>query len=115
MTREDLVKLVESEVASIVDLFKRKNESYGDDTNAFYNFEETAREVLKSDSPNAALRVLLAYVHKHFLALCNRGLDDPEFDQRCRDIIVYMLIALAMRRKGTPKGITVCGKVLVCD
>jgi len=41
-------------------------------------------------------KVLACYVDKHWVALCNKGLRDPEFIERCQDIIVYMLLAITM-------------------
>ncbi len=82
-------------------MFAAKNHSYGADDDVFYNFRETARRVMRGQFPSEAedmFRVLAAYVDKHWVALCNRGLEDPDFEERCRDIAIYMLIAIALRR-----------------
>ena len=109
MTREELAKFIESEVREIVELFKRKNLSYGADRDGFFNFRETAKRVwVWADGGDrgcqvipyqAMFRVLLTYIDKHYVALCNRGLHDPEVKERLRDIIVYALIGLAMAQE----------------
>lgn len=103
MTREELRRAIEQELETILELFDRKNESYGADLDAFHNFRETARRVLKCDALDNRFRVLLAYMDKHLVALTSRGVHDPEAEERLRDIVVYALIGLAMVRDGKPR------------
>lgn len=96
MRRQELRAFIEQQLNEILELFSLKNQSYGSEKDAFFNFEETARRVFHDTSLYSLFRVLLTYVDKHHVALCNRGLDDPEVAERLRDIIVYCLIGLAM-------------------
>lgn len=99
MTRNELREAIKAECVAIIDLFDRKNQSYGADNEAFHNFVETARRVFGSPDLRLAFQVLLVYADKHLVALTNRGLDDPEAADRLRDIAVYALIGLAMWRE----------------
>lgn len=99
MKRDDFVKILSETVEETKWLFSRKNKSYGAEDDVFYNFRTTARRVIKGqyeDEHEDMLRVLCCYVDKHWVAICNRGLSDPEFSERCQDIINYMFIALAL-------------------
>jgi hypothetical protein len=83
-------------------LFSQKNESYGQDQDLFHNFRKTAKRVMqaKFDSEYEDMyRVMLAYQDKHRVALANLGLDEPEFEERCLDEIVYTLLAIALHRE----------------
>lgn len=107
MTRDELARFVGTEAANISQTFALKNRSYGGDSDAFHNFRETARRVFKSEDWHSMFRVLLTLVDKHYVALCNNGLYDPEAEERLRDIAVYCLIGLGMlaemRREGGGK------------
>ena len=39
----------------------------------------------------------MIYVEKHLYALYQNKLDDSEFEERVKDIIVYMLLSLGMK------------------
>ena len=82
--------------------FNQKNKSYGQEEDLFYNFRRTAKRVMqaKFDSEYEDMyRTMLAYQDKHRVALANRGLDEPEFEERCLDEIVYTLLAIALHRE----------------
>jgi len=99
MKREDFQKALSETAKEIEKLFTYKNNSYGMEDDVFHNFRTTARRVIKAhydDEHEDMFRVLACYVDKHWVALCNRGLHEPEFVERCRDIITYMLIAVGM-------------------
>lgn len=102
MTRTEFVGMLDGLFAEMKALFEQKNESYGADDDLFYNFRETARRVIRGafvDQHEDMFSVLACYIDKHWVALCNRGLADPEFEQRFKDIIVYSLMAIAMKRE----------------
>lgn len=84
MTREDFLTLAEVEFANIQNLFRRKNESYGQNNDLFHNFRSTAKRVLNDCSFSSMFKVLFAYMDKHLVAVANRGLDDQEFEERRR-------------------------------
>lgn len=99
MTREEFLTLADVEFLNIQNLFRRKNQSYGAEVDLFYNFRESAKRVLNDTSYQSMFRILFAYMDKHLVALSNRGLDEQEFEERMRDVIVYALIAIAMHRE----------------
>jgi hypothetical protein len=99
MTRDDFLPLWADVADKIAVLFATKNKSYGASEDLFHNFRATAKRVLPGQNEQEAMfQVLACYVDKHWVALCNRGLADPEFEERCKDIIVYMALALAMKK-----------------
>lgn len=99
MTRGEFTEMLDGLFVEIKALFEQKNESYGVDHDLFYNFREAARRLFGSEYIPCMFKILAAYVDKHWIALCNRGLADPEFESRCKDIIVYCLLAIAMKRE----------------
>lgn len=96
MTRDELIKVINSEQEEILKLFESKNKSYGDEKEAFYNFKQSASRIFNDDSLENQFIVLLTLMDKHLVALANKGLKDKEVKERLRDIIVYSLIAIAM-------------------
>lgn len=99
MKREEFQKTLSEAVKGIEKLFSYKNKSYGAEEDVFHNFRATAKRVIKGQYDNEyedMFRVLACYVDKHWIALCNRGLQDPEFEERCWDIITYMLLAISL-------------------
>jgi hypothetical protein len=97
-TKQDLLDLIDELLPQIREKFAYKNKSYGRDEDAFHNFRNTARRVLNDDSFEGMYKTLLVYKDKHDVALANRGMDDPEYEERFIDNIVYSLIAIGMRR-----------------
>lgn len=91
-----LADIIQSECNLICDTFNYKNKSYGLNKDAFHNFRQTAIRVHGNDSADNMFKTLLTYKDKHDVALTNKGLDDQEFVERCRDIAVYALIAIGM-------------------
>lgn len=99
MKREDFRKTISETTKRIEKLFAYKNKSYGMEDDVFYNFRASAGRVIKAQYDDAyedMFRVLACYVDKHWVALCNKGLQDSEFEERCLDIINYMLLAIAL-------------------
>jgi hypothetical protein len=97
-TKADLLNLIDELLPQIRDKFAYKNKAYGRDEDAFHNFRNTAKRVLNDDSFEGMYKTLLVYKDKHDVALANRGMDDPEFEERFIDNIVYSLIAIGMKR-----------------
>jgi len=97
-TKQDLLNLIDELLPQIRDKFAYKNKAYGRDEDAFHNFRNTAKRVLNDDSFEGMYKTLLVYKDKHDVALANRGMDDPEFEERFIDNIVYSLIAIGMNR-----------------
>lgn len=91
-----LADVIRAECDRICETFSYKNKSYGANEDAFHNFRSTAIRVHGNDSADNMLKTLLTYKDKHDVAIANRGLDDQEFVERCRDIAVYSLIAIGM-------------------
>ena len=96
-TREQMVETVERVFTEVTDLFKRKNGSYGRDNDAFGNFRQATTRIRNSQEANEVFDTLMIYVEKHLYALYQNKLDDNEFEERVKDIIVYMLLSLGMK------------------
>ena len=96
-TREQMAETVERVFTEVTDLFKRKNGSYGRDNDAFGNFRQATTRVRNSQEVNEVFDTLMIYVEKHLYALYQNKLDDSEFEERVKDIIVYMLLSLGMK------------------
>lgn len=104
MKRQDFMTILDELGEEIKELFICKNKSYGVEDDLHHNFRETARRVLSGQKD--IFKVLACYVDKHWVALCNRGLQDPEFESRCMDIIVYMVLAITMNRSTGKEQVT---------
>ena len=96
-TREQMAETVERVFTEVTDLFKRKNGSYGRDNDAFGNFRQATTRIRNSQEANEVFDTLMIYVEKHLYALYQNKLDDNEFEERVKDIIVYMLLSLGMK------------------
>jgi hypothetical protein len=108
MTRSEFYPIVEEVLEKVKVLFSQKNKSYGQDQDLFHNFRSTAKRVMqaKFDSEYEDMyRVMLIYQDKHRVALANLGLEEPEFEERCLDEIVYTLLAIALHREYEKKGV----------
>ena len=84
---------------TVKQLFEQKNESYGKGDDAFHNFRSSAIRVFGEGTPDNMFKVLLTLADKHMVAVANKGLEEREFEQRMRDIVVYALIALGIYRE----------------
>ena len=96
MIRTDLIQTIEENQETILNLFKFKNVSYGDEEEAFYNFRQSAIRIFNDDSLESQFKILLTLMDKHLVALANQGIKDIAFEERLKDIIVYSHIAIAM-------------------
>ena len=96
-TREQMAETVERVFTEVTDLFKLKNGSYGRDIDAFGNFRQATTRIRNSQEANEVFDTLMIYVEKHLYALYQNKLDDSEFEERVKDIIVYMLLSLGMK------------------
>lgn len=98
-TKEKLDQKIVSNLESIIEKFRGKNESYGDQADGLYNFRETAiefRELFGEDLLEAQFKVAMVLFHKHFVTLKKNGLKDPEFKDRMGDWVAYGAIMMAM-------------------
>ena len=91
-----LADTIRKECDRIYKTFVYKNKSYGVGNDAFHNFRNTAIRVHGSDTAENMFKTLLTYKDKHDVAIANKGLNDQEFAERCRDIALYSLIAIGM-------------------
>lgn len=107
MNRETLGRFIEDDLTIICELFKKKNGAYGGDEDGLYNFTAGAhlanpgldlsnRDILAG----AQADTLLDYVKKHIVTLykSENFFTDKEFDERCLDVAVYMLILRAIHK-----------------
>lgn len=103
MTSQQLFASISADLAKIATLCKSKNTAYGTEDDAFYNFDRGATLVFGEASFDATFRTLMAYASKHIVTLAKPGaiLLDPEFEDRCLDVALYMLIARAMKKEIT--------------
>lgn len=102
MTRSEFLTLLDEILQKVRDKFIEKNVSYGAEEDVFHNFRSTARRVIPGqfvDEYEDMYRVLLCYQDKHRVALASLGLEEPEFEERVIDDIVYDVIAIAMKRE----------------
>lgn len=93
----DVVELMEHELRQVIDLFKRKNRSYGGE-DVFHNFRQTAKRELGDDSIENMFKIAEIYKDKHNVALA-KGATVAECEERLRDNIVYSLLQLAMLKE----------------
>lgn len=97
---EFLEKILKPKTEEMIDTFKRKNQSYGggvgEGKDTFHNFAESARRCFGRDTAENRIKVLMVLVDKHLVALNNTGVYDPEFEERCMDIAVYMMLAIGI-------------------
>lgn len=106
MTRDELSKNIQEILdTEILPLFTQKNQSYGISEDGFWNFRKAADIIYGSGDTEYQFNILMAYVMKHILALTNKNIYEPEFRSRCKDIIVYMLIAMSMEDDLEFKGV----------
>lgn len=103
MTRTEFAKFAEKKFEEILELFRQKNKSYGQDEDAFFNFNSSALRVFGENSYQSQFKVLTTYMDKHLVALANRGIDEPEFEGRLKDVIVYALLAIGMGEEAHDK------------
>ena len=88
MTREEILRIMETEHARERELFLYKNGIYANVDDALVNFKKAAS--LLDTTPE---KYLLSLVTKHFLALITNAQLTPEtVDEYTRDIRVYMLL-----------------------
>ena len=99
MNRKELINIIKNEQEEILKLFESKNESYGDEGEAFYNFRQSATRIFNDDSLESQFKILLTLMDKHSVALANKGIADIAFEERLKDIIVYSHIAIAMKEE----------------
>ena len=90
-----IIKVADKEFKNIIELFKRKSQSYGSDADVFFNFRMTALRLFGNDSYDSMFKVAEVYKDKHNVAL-SKGINVAEVTERLRDNIVYSLIQLAM-------------------
>lgn len=113
MTRDDFYPLMAEILDNVKKKFNQKNKSYGQEGDLFHNFRKTAKRVMQSRFESEyedMYRVMLAYQDKHRVALANLGLDEPEFEERCLDEIVYTLLAIALHREYEKKAVALTVK-----
>lgn len=96
MTRTEFAEFAKKKLEEVMELFRQKNQSYGQGADAFFNFKSSGRRVYGVESYENSFRVLLTYMDKHLVALANKGIDEPEFESRLKDVIVYCLLAMGM-------------------
>lgn len=99
MNSAEMAEIISSATERINSMFKTKQVGYGKPYDALHNFRATALRVYGDDSPESMLAVLQVLQDKHLVALVNKGLRDPEFEERCIDVAVYSLIAIGIGRE----------------
>lgn len=98
MKRDEFMPIMEKQIEIVQRLFNQKNKGYGAEDEVFHNFKETARRVHNSTSHEDMWKVILTYMDKHMVALA-KGIDEYEFVNRLRDIIVYSLLAIGLHEE----------------
>lgn len=101
MNRQQLARSIDEDLSKIAALFAAKNQNYGASEDAFYNFTKGAELLFGEADYDTKFRCLMAYASKHIVTLFKPGAiyNDKDFDERCLDIAVYMLIARAMKKE----------------
>lgn len=105
MSRNALNTSILQDVEKVRDMFLSKNDRYGQDRDGLFNFTQGAKLLYGDASPDNSFRTLMGYVSKHIVTLSQPDAltNDNEFEDRCLDVAVYMLIARAMK-KATREG-----------
>lgn len=98
MKRDEFIPIRDREIEKVLNLYSSRNQSYGAEGEVFHNFKETARRVHNDTSHEAMWKVILTYMDKHMVALA-KGIQEEEFVERLRDIIVYSLLAIGLREE----------------
>jgi hypothetical protein len=103
MHRKQLKDAIFDDCSEIMKLFAAKNERYGADEDAFYNFTKGAELLFGEATYETKFKALMAYASKHIVTLAQPGAitNDKDFSERCLDIAIYMLIARAMKKEIT--------------
>lgn len=101
MTREEFLRdILESQMELIINLFKVKNEMYGDGEDAHANFQQMANRWYPQHEPYYGMsRVIEALVDKHNVSLMMNGINDREYIDRQRDRILYSLLAIGLKKE----------------
>lgn len=99
MSRDKFIHQLNEDLDRVKMTFETKNKSYGKGDDAFHNFRATAIRKYGDGSPDKMYDILFTLMDKHLVALANNALDDPEFEERTRDVIVYSLIALGIYKE----------------
>lgn len=100
MERKELEALIKSDLEAIGKKFTEKNQRYGESKDGLFNFTAGAALIFGEVTPDTQYRALFAYASKHLVTLSREDAltADPEFAERCLDVVVYMLIARAMHK-----------------
>ncbi len=96
MTITEFAGFAEGKLKEVMEIFKQKNKSYGQDNNAFFNFRSSALRVFGDCTYESMFKVLITYMDKHLVALANKGIHEPEYESRLKDVIVYCLLAIGL-------------------
>lgn len=96
MTRSEFADFAGMKFGEIMELFKQKNQRYGQDNNTFFNFRSSALRIYGDCTYESMFKVLLTYMDKHLVALANKGIHEPEYESRLKDVIVYSLLAIGL-------------------
>ena len=97
MSRELLHKNIQEILTEIEVLFKDKNDQYASN-DPFHNFRQTAIRHFGRASNENMFKSLQILADKHLVTLSKEGVGDDAFEERCKDVVVYYLIAIAMKR-----------------
>ena len=99
ISRQKLLEHFKTELDAVMDVMGYKNGNYGAGEDAFHNFRNTAMRIEGNSEPDSMYKMLMTYMDKHLCALAKNKMSDKEFIERHRDIIVYSLIAIGMKKE----------------
>jgi len=91
-TREGFQNFVVSEFENLIELFKQKNDQYGD-IDPLANFKMGASLSFGTDSPEAMYETLKGYVNKHVAHVFGHNIQGVKACESWGDIAVYAVLA----------------------
>jgi len=104
MKRQELNIIMGEEMTRVKNLFAEKNYQYGSEVDVFLSFKETSRRMYQSDDKEDMYTVLYTLADKHWIPLANLGMNDKDYTSRLRDIILYCILAIAMKKLENKEG-----------
>lgn len=100
LTKTDVYEAeIETVIDEIKDLFLAKNRSYNNDNDPMLNF--TIGGILRHGNAGEAGRyeAMKDYVMKHIAKVYSHDISAQHIDESLRDIAVYMIIGIVMKRR----------------
>jgi len=103
MTRQEFKKLMSETLNDIIDLFDKKQKSYGEDDDVLKTIKNVARRVFGDETPESQFFVAMILLDKHLASIAEKGLQLEDLRERLTDAIIYLLFVLAIDKEREEK------------